>query len=115
AKQRAQSQNETLLVERYGAEAFEMLQNFGESKTYWQLEAHQAIHHTMCLNLVDFFTRRVPLMLSHSDHGLSLLDEVSEVFKLELQWSEAQLSQQKQALHQYIDAELAWRNKILIG
>lgn len=114
AHQKAVTQNEKLLVERYGQEAFEIVKKFGSEKTYWQLEAYQAIHHTMCLNLVDFYTRRVPLMLSHADHGIAFLSEISQVFQSELQLSEAQLKEQQQALHRYIESELAWRQKFIV-
>ena len=79
AEATAVTETEKLLSARFGAESFEILKKYGAGKTYWQLEAHQAIYSTMCLTLVDFFTRRVPLMLSHKDHGLELLAEISEV------------------------------------
>ncbi|AGH96512.1 glycerol-3-phosphate dehydrogenase/oxidase [Pseudobdellovibrio exovorus] len=113
AKIKAQTQNEKFLAERYGQEAFSIIQKFGAEKSYWQLEAYQAIHNTMCLNLVDFYTRRVPLMLSHADHGLAFLDEVSQIFQSELNLSESQLKEQQQALHRYIESELAWRQKFI--
>ncbi len=97
------------LTERYGAEAFEILKAFGEHNSVWQLEAYQAIYKTMCMNLVDFYTRRVPLMLAYKDHGLSLIEEIAEVFKAELGWSNEQTRQKIEELHQYIASELAWR------
>ncbi len=105
----AVTDTEKLLSERFGAESFEILNKFGTAKTYWQLEAHQAIHSTMCLTLVDFFTRRVPLMLSHRDHGLELLAEISEIFCVELKWSPSELGVQQEALRNYIEKELSWR------
>lgn len=107
----AQSQTEKLLAERYGAEAFEIIKKHGADKTYWQLEAYQAVHNTMCLSLTDFFTRRVPLMLSHADHGLSLLEEVSKVFASELRWDAAELQKQQEQLRAHIAHELAWQKK----
>lgn len=109
AKAAAATETEKQLSERFGAESFEILKKYGSEKTYWQLEAFQAIHTTMCLTLVDFFTRRVPLMLSHQDHGLELLPEISEVFSTELNWTPAELANQQQAFRNYIEKELSWR------
>lgn len=97
------------LTERYGEEAFTILKSFGDHKSIWQLEAYQAIYKTMCLNLIDFYTRRVPLMLAYKDHGLSLIDEISDVFKTELNWSAEEVAGKIQELHDYISKELAWR------
>jgi len=110
AKLQANTEIEKRLVARYGAEAFEIIKKFDADNTYWQLEAHQALYSTMCLNLVDFYTRRVPLMLAYQDHGLALLDEISNVFKKELNWSADQLEFQQIQLKNYIKKELAWRN-----
>ncbi len=100
------------LAERYGLEAYELIEKFGPDQTYWQLEAYQAIYTTMCLNLVDFYTRRVPLMLAERDHGLSLLHEIAAVFAQELGWTEVQTAEQKKSLTDYIDGELSWRKKL---
>ncbi len=97
------------LVDRYGEEAFLMTQTFGDHNTIWQLEAYQAIYKTMCLNLVDFYTRRVPLMLAYADHGLNLIDQIAEVFKVELEWSIEEKNAKIQDLENYIASELAWR------
>lgn len=97
------------LTERYGEEAFLIMQSFGKQKSIWQLEAYQAIYKTMCLNLVDFYTRRVPLMLAYKDHGLNFVDEISEVFKAELNWSAEETAIKIQQLQNYISKELAWR------
>lgn len=101
---------EKILTERYGAEGFEIIKKYGSDKTYWQLEAYQAIHSTMCLNLVDFYSRRVPLMLAYNDHGMQFLEEISIVFEKELSWSKTETENQKNLLKNYIEKELAWRN-----
>lgn len=103
------TETEKLLSERFGAESFEIIKKFGSHYSYWQLEALHAIYSTMCFNLVDFYTRRVPLMLSHRDHGIELLDEISAIFKNELNWSQEQLASQQSVLTNYIETELAWR------
>jgi len=108
AIQNAETAIEKSLAYRYGNEAKEII----KSSTYqsvWQYEAWQAIHHTMCLNLIDFYVRRVPLFLSYPDHGLSLLPEVVSVFQNELQWSASQAEEQVQKLKNYIENELSWR------
>ena len=102
---------EKSLSVRYGAESFEIIKRYGKNNTYWQLEAYQAIYSTMCFSLVDFFARRVPLILSHRDHGFELLSEISKVFKSELKWSQDELEAQQLYLKDYIEKELAWRKK----
>jgi glycerol-3-phosphate dehydrogenase len=100
-----------LLVERHGQEAREIFKNFG-SLGYWELEAAQAIENTMCLHLVDFYTRRVPLVLAEKDHGFSLLPEISRIFTERLGWSPSQLKDEEQKLTDYMSREFAWRHKI---
>lgn len=108
AESQSVTDTEKLLSQRFGAESFEILKKYGANKTYWQLEAYQAINSTMCMNLVDFFSRRVPLMLSHRDHGLGLLDEISEVFATELKWSQDDREAQQIFFKDYIEKELSW-------
>lgn len=100
------------LVERYGEEAFEIINSYGNKASVWQLEAYQAIKKTMCLNLVDFFNLRVPLILAYEDHGLSVLDEVGYVFKSLLDWTNEEMQMQKEAVKKYIDHELEWKTKM---
>jgi glycerol-3-phosphate dehydrogenase len=53
------------LVFRHGMEAEEMLKHgYGQSLSRLEMELLHAIRHTMCLTLVDFYTRRCPLFLS---------------------------------------------------
>lgn len=112
ALSKVENETEQKLAERYGLEAYEMLEKFGEAQSYWQIEAYQAIYTTMCLNLVDFYSRRVPLMLAERDHGLSSLEEIAEVFQSELNWTEQETIAQKNNLLDYIDNELSWRKKL---
>lgn len=99
-----------ILAERYGMEALEIIRRSPKNYSYWQLEAAQAIDHTMCLNLVDFYARRVPLFLSEPDHGMSQLESICEVFKAKLSWSDADLQNQKDFLRAYMEKELAWKS-----
>lgn len=99
------------LVDRYGEEAFEISNTFGQQNSIWQLEAYQAIYKTMCFHLVDFYSLRVPLVLAYEDHGLSLLNEISEVFKTELHWSSQEEEKQKENVKKYIEKELQWKKK----
>jgi glycerol-3-phosphate dehydrogenase len=110
AVQSAQSDLERKLALRYGAEAKEILHRFGVTDQLWMIEAFQAIHKTMCLSLVDFYSRRVPLILSESDHGLKYLDDVAFVFQQELSLTEAEIAKQKSDLMSYIDSEMSWRS-----
>ncbi len=91
------------LAERHGMEAKQFL--FDEASmelSYIQLEAKIAIENTMCLHLIDFFTRRVPLYLACQDHGLSVLDEVGDVFQSLLGWDDRQLQLEKQKYLSFI-------------
>lgn len=97
------------MIERHGEEAFEIMEKYGANLSIWQLEAYQAIHKTMCLSLIDFYTRRVPLVLAYQDHGLDKLDSIAEIFKKELTWSNEEFENQKLTLVNYIDSELSWR------
>jgi glycerol-3-phosphate dehydrogenase len=108
AIENAETLTDKLLATRYGAEATEII-NKSSYQSVWQHEAWQAIRHTMCFNLIDFYVRRVPLFLSYPDHGLSLLSEIVLVFKNELHWNASQASEQIQKLKNYIENELSWR------
>ncbi len=109
SRYQAESQSEKILADRYGLEAFEIISKYGSNLSVWQLEAFQAIDTTMCLTLVDFYTRRVPLMIGYKDHGLSFINEISKVFQSELSWDESEKSRQIAELENYIKNELAWR------
>ncbi|MFZ3231767.1 MAG: glycerol-3-phosphate dehydrogenase/oxidase [Pseudobdellovibrio sp.] len=100
------------LVDRYGQEAYIIINKYGPELSIWQLEALQAIHQTMCMSLIDFYARRVPLVLAYEDHGLNLLDQIAEIFKKELSWSNEEFENQKMTLINYIDGELSWRKQI---
>lgn len=112
AIQNSNSHLEKQLSLRYGSESKVILEKFGYTADIWQLEAYQAIHTTMCLNLTDFFTRRVPLVLAEKDHGLSKINEIAKIFKFELQLSDLEIENQKVNLKNYIDTELAWRKSL---
>ncbi|HRO67353.1 MAG TPA: glycerol-3-phosphate dehydrogenase/oxidase [Pseudobdellovibrionaceae bacterium] len=98
-----------ILFERYGREAELILQEAAKDATLWEIEAMQALRNTMCLDLVNFYARRVPLYLATPDHGLHVLESVSSVFQRELGWSDSETTAQKQALRSFIDKELAWK------
>lgn len=97
------------LAERYGMEAAEILERNPEHYSYWQLEAAQAVDHTMCLNLTDFFARRVPLFLADPQHGLAHLEAICDVFREKLCWSDVEVQKQKEELRIYMAKELAWQ------
>lgn len=112
ARQTGRSASETLqLAERYGMEALEILNSYPRHYSYWQLEAAHAIDHTMCLNLVDFYVRRVPLFLADPQHGWAYLDEICAVFREKLAWSESDMEKQIDTLRTYMAKELAWSKR----
>jgi glycerol-3-phosphate dehydrogenase len=107
------------LVERHGAEAFEIVKTvtsrdleFDEQSRLWRLEARHAIHNTMCLNLADFYLRRVPLFLTEFDHGYSYLEAIADVFVEELSLDESEINQQFDALKRHEESEMGWRASI---
>ncbi len=104
-------QEAQLLVDRHGAEALEICRKWGPA-SYWQLEASQAIENTMCMHLVDFYTRRVPLVLSRVDHGLSVLMEILPVFTQTLSWNSEQIQLEQRLLTEHLEREFAWRHNL---
>ncbi len=100
------------LCERYGMEATAILSRNPSYYTYWQLEAAQAIEFTMCLNLVDFYSRRVPLFLARQDHGTPVLEEVTQVFAEILGWTPEKIEHEKAQLKAYMAHELSWQSKL---
>jgi glycerol-3-phosphate dehydrogenase len=109
AVQFANSDLEKKLAIRYGAEAKLILEKFGYTSDIWEIEAYQAISTTMCLNLTDFYTRRVPFILSEADHGISKLNQIAKIFQSEFSLTEAEIEKQKNDLINYIENELDWR------
>lgn len=107
----ARSSKEEFLTQRYGLEAYKIIEENDEDLSVWQLEALQAIHHTMCFNLVDFYVRRVPLMLGYRNHGLQFLDEIVEIFQSELNWNELETKSQLEALRKFVNDESDWRSR----
>lgn len=99
----------SLLVDRHGSEALEIVRRYGLQTGYWALEAHHAIDTTMCLNLVDFYTRRAPLFLSRKDHGQSVFDEIAEVFAAHFGWDTSEIQRQKAGLAKHLEHELSWQ------
>lgn len=97
------------LCERYGREVHGILSRYNSEWTLWQLEAAHAIDTTMCLNLVDFYARRVPLYLADPAHGMTVLDSVAAVFQQQLRWSPEQTDAQKQKLREFLERELRWK------
>ncbi len=112
AVESAPSELEKSLALRYGAEAKEILTKYGFTENIWVIEAQQAIHHTMCLTLTDFYSRRVPLVLAEKDHGLKFLSEIAQIFEQELGLTKAQIDQQKQDLQNYIEHEFSWKKQL---
>lgn len=112
AVESANSELEKQLALRYGAEAKEILMKYGFTENIWIIEAYQAIHHTMCLNLTDFYSRRVPLVLAEVDHGLRFINEIAQIFEQELKLTPSEINQQKIDLQNYLEREFNWKNEI---
>lgn len=98
------------LLARHGREAFAIVKSFKGLRTAIEFEAAHAILSTMCHDLTEFFTRRVPLFLATRDHGLNHLDSVVHVFRTFLGWSEAETQAQILNYKDLIEKELSWKN-----
>lgn len=100
----------TQLALRHGMEA-ESLLVLGHrlSLTRLEIELIHAIRCTMCLNLVDFYTRRYPLFLAEPGHGLEWLDVLGSLAQNELGWSDEELQAQKNTVKAYMARELQWQ------
>ncbi len=103
-----------IMVERHASEVERLFQfdpgaKFSQDERMWTMEAKHAIRETMCDSLVDFYARRVPLVLSRADHGLPFVERISQAFQEELSWSAATKATQVQLLHEYLKREFAWR------
>lgn len=97
------------LTERYGAEVLPILERAQDLNSVWEVEARQSIKMTMCLNLTDFMTRRVPLFLAQPGHGFDRVEEISQIFSQELGWSESERLQQIESYKQHVEKELRWK------
>lgn len=102
-----------ILFERYGREAELILSQASPNENLWEIEARQAIQTTMCLDLSDFYVRRVPLYLADPRHGLPMVDSIARVFQEELGWTDAVTDEQKKALRSLMERELAWKRQVL--
>lgn len=105
---RRDRQDVQLLTERYGAEALSILEAGNGLDNIWEIEAVQAIRKTMCLQLTDFMTRRVPLFLADAGHGDKFLDGLARVFQNELGLSDSQIQSQLEDYKEHIKRELGW-------
>ena len=97
------------LVERHGREALELTRERPHS-SFWALEVYHATKYSMCLNLLDFYTRRYPLILAVKDHGLSLLAEILGCFRQELSWSAEESKKQEASVREYIHQSFDFLN-----
>lgn len=74
------------LISRRGEEALDILrrmqtvQGDSEEQRLWLAEAKFSIENEMCLNLVDFYSRRSPLFLFRRDHGRPWADKMAPLF-----------------------------------
>jgi glycerol-3-phosphate dehydrogenase len=104
-----------MLADRHGEEAWEIAQKFGKraatagAHAPIVLEALHAIHNTMCMNLLDFYLRRVPLFLAQKDHGAQVLPLLAEVFAEELGWSLPEKQEAINAISRHLSQEMGWR------
>ncbi len=100
----------TRLALRHGMETELMLQVGQQSSlSRMEIELLHAIRNTMCLSLVDFYTRRYPFFLSEPNHGVEWLNVLGLLAQNELGWSDAEAEVQKENVKAFIDRELLWQ------
>lgn len=97
----------------HGMEAAEIIGKFESLNNLWKIEAAHAIENTMCLNLKDFYSRRVHLFLAEKNHGFEFLEGISEVFQEMLALSPEQIQLQKNELIEFAEIELSWKKAFL--
>lgn len=102
------TRQERMLAERYGPEA-ESILKFRTGYSALQNEVAFHIENTLCLNIPDFYIRRSNLFLYHRDHGLSHFDEIADVFKHKLGYTEQQISTDLKSLQNIIEKEMGWK------
>ena len=73
----------------------------------WMAEALHAVDETMCRRLVDFYTRRSPLILSRADHGKKFVGAVADVMGARLGWSSERRQNEINALQNQVEWDLA--------
>lgn len=106
------------LAERHGMEFLDLLERYSgettqgasEEQRLLEIELIHAVNETMCLNLRDFYFRRVPLFLAKPDHGLPFAEPLSQLMGRVLGWSEEERLDQVNALQKQIRHELSWRD-----
>lgn len=106
------AESETLF-QRHGLESLEMarlfFERYGRFGRAVELEALQALETTMCRNLTDFLTRRVPYFLSLRDHGQSDLKLIAPIFVEYLKWTSEELKVELKRFEDYTASELSWK------
>jgi glycerol-3-phosphate dehydrogenase len=113
------------LVERYGAEAIDILKNSCEnpdekgapvSPAGFPLLASQ-LRHTMktemVMHLEDFYLRRIPLYLAREDHGLPWAEELSHVWAEELGLDQAHAARELEHLKSELARRSSWKKGLL--
>ncbi len=106
------------LVERYGAEALEIVKSAGGNSSedptgfpYLASQLRHAIRQEMVVHLEDFYLRRLPLFLSRTDHGLPWAEKLAQVWAEEMGAGETEASAEIDRLRAEIEKRSAWRKK----
>lgn len=100
------------LIDRHGLESEKILFSNSSSLSVLELEAIHAIENTMCLQLIDFYVRRYPLLLGDLQNGMQYLNLLSRVFQQKLGWSDQETQIQRENVKSYLKKELAWKVEI---
>ncbi len=97
------------LSSRHGFECMNFVERYGAYLSSTEYEVMHAISSTMCMNLLDFFRRRVPYFLAQRRHGVECLNLVEQIFMRELGLTRTEVEEQKNHYLHELSQELSWR------
>ncbi len=106
------------LAEKYGMETEGLLKQamlHGHHGNVWSIQAQHAIENEMCLNLIDFYTRRSRLFLAYKDHGASQVESLASTFARSMGWSDSRQRTEEASVRDFIKKDQRWRNDFSNG
>jgi glycerol-3-phosphate dehydrogenase len=104
------------LIERYGSEALEIMDEphgpYTDPVGFPALasQLRYSIRHEMVLHLEDFYLRRQPLYLSREDHGLPWADMLAKVWAEETGEDESSTRKELSRLNDEFSKRSIWKN-----
>jgi glycerol-3-phosphate dehydrogenase len=109
---RKKGKNDYILAEKFGVEADDIIKKYPDLSTVQKMVAFH-IENTMCLSIADYYLRRSHLVLTHRDHGISLFDEIADVFKKQLLVDEKFIIKEYEKIQNHIKLEMSWKKNFM--